>query len=243
MITQADVARLVLPARQERSRMRRDRLLSAGRSLLDRGAFEATSIGDIAKGAGCSVGAFYQRFPDKEAFFTVVVETVMAEIVADAARFVSADSLREAPIDIAVAECIRFWVQTYRHHQGFFRTVIKKTIHSQATWNPVRRMGPLAVEPFIALLAVKCGKSDSQSFYYRASAAFQIVMGVLLNASLHRTVLLNLNSDELIAWATEIVRHSLFDALPPSLLKHGSGLRPSKGYADQTRQLRLICNK
>jgi hypothetical protein len=94
-------------------------------------------------------------------------------------------------------------------------------------------MAPLAVEPFIAMLAAKCGKSESKSFYYRASAGFQIAIGVMLNASLHRTVLLNLDSDELVDWATEILRHCLFDKLPPALLKHGSGLRPSKSYSRQ----------
>ena len=91
MVAQANIASLVLPAKQARSRIKRDRLLAAGRELLNRGAFEATSIGDIAKEAGCSVGAFYQRFPDKEAFFSAVVETVMADIAADAERFVRAE--------------------------------------------------------------------------------------------------------------------------------------------------------
>ena len=79
-------AELVRPARQARSRMTRDRLLAAGRHLLERGAFEATSIADIAAEAGCSVGAFYQRFADKEAFFAVVMQAALAEIVADAKR-------------------------------------------------------------------------------------------------------------------------------------------------------------
>jgi AcrR family transcriptional regulator len=248
MVTQAKIATLVLPAKQARSRMRRDQLLAAGRELLNRGAFEATSIGDIAREAGCSVGAFYQRFPDKEAFFFVVVEAVMADIAADAERFVSAESIAKASIELALAECAKYWAQTYRRYRGFFRTVIKKTIHSEATWDPVRQMGPSVVEPFIAMLAAKCGKSESNSFYYRASAAFQLAFGVMLNASLHRTVLLNLNSDELVDWITEIFRHCLFDELPPALLKHGSGLRPSKSYQHRkspgrNRKTRLIGRK
>jgi hypothetical protein len=45
----------------------------------------------------------------------------------------------------------------------------------------------------------------------------------MLNASLHRTVLLNLDSDELVAWANEILRHCLFDELPAALLEHDPG--------------------
>src|SRR5580704_7866684 len=104
---------------------------------------------------------------------------------------------------------------------------MKKTLHAEDTWTPVRQMGQAAAEPLIALLAAKCGKSDSRSFHYRALVGFQIVSGVALNAALHRTVLLNLESDELIAWAEEILRHCLFDELPPALLALGVPTRPA----------------
>jgi hypothetical protein len=84
-------------------------------------------------------------------------------------------------------------------------------------------MGLVSVEPFIVLLEAKWGEPASGPFYYRAVAGFQIVFGVMLNASLHRTVLLNLDSDELVAWANEILRHCLFDELPAALLEHDPG--------------------
>ena len=219
----AEFPELVLPAKQARSRLTRDRLLAAGRELLDRGAFEATSIADIARDAGCSVGAFYQRLADKEAFFTVVVETVLADIAADAQRFATAESVAQASPEIALAQCVGYWVETFRRYRGLFRTVLKKTLHSEKTWDPVREMGLVSVEPFIAMLAAKWGKVDGDAFHYRAVAGFQIVFGVMLNASLHRTVLLNLDSGELVAWANEILRHCLFDELPAVLLEHGPG--------------------
>jgi len=37
-------------------------------------------------------------------------------------------------------------------------------------------------------------------------AGFQIVFGVLTNASLHQTVLLNLDTDELIGWCASSKR-------------------------------------
>jgi AcrR family transcriptional regulator len=219
----AEFPELVLPAKQARSRLTRDRLLAAGRELLDRGAFEATSIADIARDAGCSVGAFYQRFADKEAFFTVVVETVLADIAADAKRFATAEAFAQASLEIALAKCVSYWAETFRRYRGFLRTVVKKTLHTQKTWDPVRKMGLVSVEPFIVLLEAKWGEPASGPFYYRAVAGFQIVFGVMLNASLHRTVLLNLDSDELVAWANEILRHCLFDELPAALLEHDPG--------------------
>jgi AcrR family transcriptional regulator len=231
-MTGSEMADLIRPAKQARSRLTRDRLLAAGRKLLNQGAFEATSIGDIADVADCSVGAFYQRFADKEAFFAAVVETVLADIAADARQFATAELLSKAAVELVLAECITFWILTFRRHRGFIRTLMKKTLHVEEAWTPFREMGRVAVEPFVGLLAAKCGQTHSNSFRYRARAGFQIVIGVTLNASLHRTVLLNLDSDELLSWASEILRHCLFDELPPALLAYGSGTR------DRPRTLR-----
>jgi AcrR family transcriptional regulator len=223
----SEMADLVLPAKQVRSRLRRDRLLAAGRKLLNQGAFEDTSIGDFARVADCSVGVFYQRFADKEAFFAAVVETVLTGIAADARQFVTAELLSGPSIELVLAECVTFWVRTFRRHRGFIRTLMKTTLHTEEAWTPFREMGRVAVEPFVALLSAKCGQANTNAFRYRARVGFQIVIGVALNASLHRTVLLNLDSDELIAWATETLRHCLFDELPMPLA-NGSGTRASQ---------------
>jgi AcrR family transcriptional regulator len=215
-----------LAAKQARSRVTRDRLLAAGRRHLDRGGFEAISIADIAVEAGCSIGAFYQRFADKEAFFNVLIDSVLADIVADARRWIADDRFSRASIETTIEDCVAYWIQVCRHHQGLLRTLMKKTLHAEDAWTPVRQTGRAALDPFIALLAAKCGKSDSRSFQYRALVGFQIVSGVAINAALHRTVLLNLESDELIAWANEILRHCLFGELPPALVGLGITMLP-----------------
>ena len=212
-------AELVLPARQARSRMTRDRLLEAGRQLLEQGAFEATSIADIARAAGCSVGVFYQRYPNKEAFFAVIVETILAEMVVDARR--TAAEMVDGSIDRVLLHCVRQWVQTHRRHQGFMRTLMKKTLHeSEHAWTPLREAGRAAIGCFVDVLASRSGQAGNGWFRYRANAAFQIITGAMVNATLHRTAVLNLNGDNLIPWATEILRHCLFDELPPALKRH-----------------------
>jgi AcrR family transcriptional regulator len=188
---------------------------------LERGAFETTSIADVAAEAGCSVGAFYQRFADKEAFFAVVIQSVLAEIVADAKRTTTEPAFAEGAIEDVLKNCVVHWVETFRRYRGLIRTMMKKALHTEDTWTPLRETGVAAVESFIVLLAVKSRQVGIASFRYRALAGFQIVTGVLVNASLHRTALLNLDSDELVAWTYEILRHCLFDELPPMLLEQG----------------------
>src|SRR5271166_4559443 len=52
---------------------RRYELYRAGCRLLARHDHEQISVAQIARAAGISVGAFYQRFPDKDAFLGRVV--------------------------------------------------------------------------------------------------------------------------------------------------------------------------
>ena len=55
-------------------------ILASARSLFRTRGFEATSIDDIAEGAGVAKGAVYHHFESKEAIFTEVLEAVQAEI-------------------------------------------------------------------------------------------------------------------------------------------------------------------
>jgi AcrR family transcriptional regulator len=225
MVSNAETAS-ILPAKQARSRATRDRLLAAGRELLNDGAFEETSIVQIAAEAGCSVGAFYQRFSDKERFFSAVVGAVLSEIIAEADRFAISRRLSKASVEVVLSEATSHWVKTFRRYRGLIRTTIKKTLHDDAAWDPMRHAGITAIQPFISLLATKYGRSGDAAFHYRALVGFQIVFGVMLNASLRPTVLLNLDSEELIAWAHETMRHCLFDTLPSELLAYGVSGRP-----------------
>ena len=77
------------PVKQERSRQLRDKALLHVRDLVREGRFTSTTMADIARAVGCSAGALYFRFRDKEALFASVVEVAMAQeaeaIAADAA--------------------------------------------------------------------------------------------------------------------------------------------------------------
>src|SRR5271170_369390 len=149
MMMRTELALPGLQAKQARSRVTLDRLLASGRQLLDQGAFEATSISDIASAAGCSVGAFYHRFADKEAFFAVLIETVLADIVTHAKEAAADQRFTEGSIETTLTNCVAYWIQAFRRHQGLIRTVMKKTLHAEDTWTPVRQMGQAAFEPFI----------------------------------------------------------------------------------------------
>ena len=213
-------AELVRPAKQARSRATRDRLLAAGRELLEGGAFDAIHVADIARNAGCSVGAFYQRFPDKDAFLTVLIETAVAEIVADANRFAADERRSGTPFEETLTNCMRHWAKVFKTHQGLYRTILKRSLDNDDSWAPLRELGPLSLKNIIEMIAEKCEQMGSSSFYYRVAAGFQIVFGAMINATMHRTVLLNLESEELIVWTSETLRHCIVDELPLEIFEH-----------------------
>src|SRR5581483_2697008 len=67
------------PAHQARSRQMRDQLFAAAQDVFAARGYEGARIADIARAAGCSVGAIYQRFRDKESLFNAIVTAFIAE--------------------------------------------------------------------------------------------------------------------------------------------------------------------
>jgi AcrR family transcriptional regulator len=67
------------PAVQERSRETRDRVLAAAEEVFAAKGYEGARMADIAQAAGCSVGALYQRFKDKDALFGGIADVFAAE--------------------------------------------------------------------------------------------------------------------------------------------------------------------
>lgn len=75
-----DVSQGTKPARQERSRQTRDRLVAALDNCLREKPFADITIAELAETAGLSVGAIYRRFENKDAFIPVIFELYRARL-------------------------------------------------------------------------------------------------------------------------------------------------------------------
>jgi len=117
----------VLPASQARSREARDRLLRAGEKVFAKAGYEAAHIGDIAAAAHCSVGSFYRRFRDKEAFFKALLHRFIDLAKRNAVEtFEGRDWSGKTS-----AEVIRVHVERslrlFKDNGGFFRALFQLT--------------------------------------------------------------------------------------------------------------------
>src|SRR6195952_986102 len=71
----------VRPRVRMTGRERREQLLDVGRTLFAEKGFEATSIEEIAAGAGVSKPVVYEHFGGKEGLYAVVVDREMSDLL------------------------------------------------------------------------------------------------------------------------------------------------------------------
>src|SRR3954462_156104 len=68
------------PPQQSRSQETLDRILDAAEQVLAEKAFGEATLAEIMERAGGTVGAFYRRFPDKDALLHHLEERFFAEL-------------------------------------------------------------------------------------------------------------------------------------------------------------------
>ncbi len=70
------------PAKQQRSRENRDKIVRAFAELLKEKPFERVSVAEIAERAGVAVGTLYRRYKNKDALIPVVFELYLERLEA-----------------------------------------------------------------------------------------------------------------------------------------------------------------
>ena len=132
------VERWSRPVQQARSRETRDRLIAAAERVFADKGYEGARIADIAKEAGCSVGAVYVRFQDKDALFVGIAEAFAAESAAQIAQ-----AVREAAPggpEKFLRRFIRDTARQFSTHKGLFRAIMERSFGNEAAMKPVVEM-------------------------------------------------------------------------------------------------------
>ncbi|HVT24848.1 MAG TPA: TetR/AcrR family transcriptional regulator [Rhizomicrobium sp.] len=112
-----------LPVQQERSLATRERIVAAAEKAFAEKGYEGARISDIAKRAGCSVGAVYFRFADKDALFFAIVESFRAGTrerlpVLAASPFANPEEVIAAFVSATAIQA--------REHRGMFRAIVER---------------------------------------------------------------------------------------------------------------------
>jgi len=118
----------VLPVNQARSRNARDRLLTAGEKVFAKLGYDAAHVTDIAQAADCSVGSFYRRFRDKEAFFKALHHRFTERNLENGARYFALPEWQDQPTSAVVRTLIENTALIMKRNHGFFRALFQRSL-------------------------------------------------------------------------------------------------------------------
>ncbi|MBU1375035.1 MAG: TetR/AcrR family transcriptional regulator [Alphaproteobacteria bacterium] len=172
------------PAYQNRSREQRDRLLKAGERAFAASGFWQTHITDIAKRAGCSVGSFYRRFEDKEAFFLALQSDMAARAEANITKFFEDPARDGEGLDELMIRLTRNTARTVRGIEGYYRALFELSLRGQNVWPPMRRVEAIEAE-FLVKLFRRRGVAVDDKIQNRAHLAIRMMHGQIISAMLH----------------------------------------------------------
>jgi AcrR family transcriptional regulator len=178
--------RLAAPPRQQRGRDRQQALLEAGLQLTAARDWADVTVGDIAAAIDCSVGTFYTRFHNKEAYFDVLLELVTRLMQQRADAFYAAwQRQSETPAQF-VASWVALVVHSFSVHRGLYAAAVlalRRLSAEAAAQSPLLRMRDRGREQFVAAMARRPGWRSAAA-RRRLHFAQQLLQGVLINAVL-----------------------------------------------------------
>jgi AcrR family transcriptional regulator len=114
----------VRPPQQARSQRTLDRILDAAEAMVTEKGFEDTTVAEVARRAGSSVGAFYNRFRDKDGLLYALYERYLEQAVATADDALDPARWEGATVAEILTSVVRFLVTIYRERGGVLRAFV-----------------------------------------------------------------------------------------------------------------------
>lgn len=175
--------------RQARSRDKLERFIAAAARLINERGFQATSVPDIAREAGCSVGLFYTRFRDKQELLRYLFEHYLGEAVATARAVLRPEHFRDVPAAELVRQAVAGMVRIHRARPGlvyaFYEMVPVDPVLGARVLEVHREIEGLAREA----LRARAGEIVHPDAETAARFGIRLVVGVLQQRALaSRTV-------------------------------------------------------
>ena len=197
------------PAKQQRSEQTREKFLQAGLDLLRSRNYSDISIAQISARAGCSIGSFYLRFRNKEAFFEYLIESISETLKTGVRANLTAEKVLGLTLAQTVRLCVDHYVQTNRQYESVIRAALQYSINGSEDWQPVRDNGLMLHYHYVDLIVGKLKRVPDDGARQQLLVGFQILSGHLINSIAHPVNTLPLNDPDLSHWLFQLVMHCL----------------------------------
>ncbi len=126
----------IRPTKQARSSRTLDRILRATRELLQEKEFEEITVAEIVQRAQSSCGAFYARFPSKEALLPALYDAYIHSLPTETTVWSDPSTWGERSLTVRVANMVRFIIRDYRATRLFMRPL------ALYVWQNTRAISP-----------------------------------------------------------------------------------------------------
>lgn len=167
------------PAHQARSRELVIRLFNEGLNLLNDVDFDGLSIETLCQRTGSTVGAFYSRFENKDAFINA-----LQRIVVTGARreiYANYENASWETLDQLVGSIAKGALLWYRRHEGLVRASLRRANGERDMWTPLRELGELNISCAVPRILAFLPPQAHESAVDRIRLAFQMLFGALNN--------------------------------------------------------------
>jgi AcrR family transcriptional regulator len=176
-----EAGRWALPARQARSRATREKLLAAAERVFADKGYDGARLSDIAEAAGCSVGAVYFRFKDKDALFFAIAESFTAEARAKMLALLKAG--RGGAPKVVIRQFVTGTAADFRAHKGLFRAIVERGFDHPLAMKTIHAVRDELADALETALRGRMTERDGFAFSIRV--ATQMIYGFLLNGVLN----------------------------------------------------------
>ena len=125
---QANELQWVKRPRQQRSQQTLERILAAAEQRISEVGFKRATVAEIVKRAGSSVGAFYSRFPDKDALLRVLLDRFADEACVTIDSALRPQLWETVSFDQVCRRLVHFMMRMMRQRAQLIKAIARVTI-------------------------------------------------------------------------------------------------------------------
>ena len=187
----------VLPTMQLRSLERQKAMLSAGLKLTELADWEKVSVAEIAAVNGFSVGSFYTRFQNKQAYLDVLISIVALQMRKKMDIFIEQQCANNLSGLQKLDSFVEQTIHTFLSLKGILRMSVmnrRKDAHGEVVVYPFTEARAYSCDQFVQLMMPYVAGRDEHK-HIRLSFAHQMINSTLMNAILTDPGPVHLNSD------------------------------------------------
>lgn len=167
------------PPQQSRSQETLDRILDAAEQVLAEKAFGEATLAEIMERAGVTVGAFYRRYPDKDALLRHLDERFFGEMLAKADLVLDPGRWDGESARTIIEDVARQAVEVYSARRGLLRSLFLRARTDAVLQQSALHVNSQYIQKLRALLMPRRGEMSHPEPERAIELGFMMMIGSL----------------------------------------------------------------